>query len=181
MLATESIIGRDDFGETRSSLLPTILSINFINQALDAPCLVFADKSRVDQVLSNLIENAIKFSKKDSTIDILIQDKKEKFHEKTKEKFRSIDQNKIDEEITYVAITDSGKGISSDILPRLFEKFMTNSDSGTGLGLYISKKLVEAMGGRIWAFNNSDGVGSTFVFSLPLIPKQDYSRKTLVD
>ena len=63
----------------------------------------------------------------------------------------------------------------------LFEKFMTNSDSGIGLGLYISKKLVEVMGGRIWAFNNSDGVGSTFVFSLPLPPKWDPSRKTLVD
>ena len=69
--------------------------------------------------------------------------------------------------IVYVAISDSGKGISPDMLPRLFEKFMTNSDTGTGLGLYISKKLVEAMGGRIWAFNNNDGIGSTFVFSLP--------------
>ncbi|HKU82920.1 MAG TPA: HAMP domain-containing sensor histidine kinase [Candidatus Nitrosocosmicus sp.] len=157
------------------------ININLINQALDAPCLVFGDRSRVDQVLSNLLENAIKFSKKDSTIDILIQYKKEKFHEKIKEKLRSIDQNRIEEEIIYIAITDSGKGISPDILPRLFEKFMTNSDSGTGLGLYISKKLVEAMGGKIWAFNNSDGVGSTFIFSLPLTANQNSSRKTLVD
>jgi len=67
-----------------------------------------------------------------------------------------------------VAISDSGKGISPDMLPRLFEKFMTNSDTGTGLGVYISKKLVEAKKRKICAFNNNDGIGSTFVFSLPL-------------
>ena len=68
----------------------------------------------------------------------------------------------------YVGISDTGKGISSTILPRLFGKFVTNSDYGTGLGLYITKKLVEAHNGRIWAYNNNDGVGSTFVFSLPI-------------
>ena len=68
----------------------------------------------------------------------------------------------------YVGISDSGRGISSTILPRLFGKFVTDSDYGTGLGLYITKKLVEAHGGRIWAYNNNDGVGSTFVFSLPI-------------
>jgi signal transduction histidine kinase len=49
----------------------------------------------------------------------------------------------------------------------MFEKFITGSDKGTGLGLYITKKLVEAHGGRIWAFNNNDGIGSTIVFTLP--------------
>jgi signal transduction histidine kinase len=75
------------------------------------------------------------------------------------------DQDEV--EYVYIAISDSGKGISSSILSRLFEKFNTDSDVGTGLGLYISKKLVEAMGGKIWAFNNNDGIGSTFVFNLP--------------
>ena len=76
-------------------------------------------------------------------------------------------EKKDDIKEIYVAVSDSGKGISPDILPRLFEKFNSNSDTGTGLGLYISKKLIEAMGGRIWAFNNADGRGSTFVFSIP--------------
>ena len=63
------------------------------------------------------------------------------------------------------------------MLPRLFEKFVTNSNTGTGLGLYISKKLVEAMGGKIIAFNNNDGIGSTFVFSLPLTEKHNHTEK----
>ena len=69
--------------------------------------------------------------------------------------------------MVYVGISDTGKGISSKIMPKLFQKFTIDIDFGTGLGLYITKKLVEAMGGRIWAFNNNDGIGSTFVFSLP--------------
>ena len=70
-------------------------------------------------------------------------------------------------EEVFVSISDAGKGISSQVLPRLFEKFVTDSDTGTGLGLYITRNLVEAHGGRIWAYNNNDGLGSTFVFSLP--------------
>jgi signal transduction histidine kinase len=67
----------------------------------------------------------------------------------------------------FICIIDTGKGISSTIIPKLFGKFITDSDYGTGLGLYITKKLVEAHGGRIWAYNNNDGIGSTFIFSLP--------------
>jgi signal transduction histidine kinase len=53
-------------------------------------------------------------------------------------------------------------------MPRLFTKFVTKSDQGTGLGLYISKNIIEAHGGRIWAYNNKDGKGATFSFTLPL-------------
>ena len=63
---------------------------------------------------------------------------------------------------------DTGYGIHSDIMPRLFAKFATMSNTGTGLGLYISKNIIEAHGGRIWAENNSDGKGATFSFSLPI-------------
>jgi two-component system, OmpR family, sensor histidine kinase VicK len=61
----------------------------------------------------------------------------------------------------------SYKGIDSEIIPRLFTKFATKSEHGIGLGLYISKSIIEAHGGRIWAKNNIDGKGATFIFSLP--------------
>ena len=67
-----------------------------------------------------------------------------------------------------ISIKDNGTGIDPEILPRLFTKFATKSDTGTGLGLYISKVIVEAHDGRIWAENNSDGKGATFTFTLPL-------------
>jgi nitrogen fixation/metabolism regulation signal transduction histidine kinase len=73
----------------------------------------------------------------------------------------------------FVAISDMGKGLSSTIIPKLFGKFMTDSDYGTGLGLYITKKLVEAHGGKIWAYNNKDGKGATFVFSLSITGDHD--------
>jgi signal transduction histidine kinase len=68
-----------------------------------------------------------------------------------------------------VIIKDSGIGIDNEILPRLFTKFTTRSEQGTGLGLFIVKKIIEAHGGRIWAENNSNGIGSTFYFMLPIV------------
>jgi two-component system, OmpR family, sensor histidine kinase VicK len=67
-----------------------------------------------------------------------------------------------------VSVKDSGAGIDPEILPRLFTKFATKSYQGTGLGLFISKSIIEAHGGNIWAENNSDGKGATFTFSLPI-------------
>ena len=67
-----------------------------------------------------------------------------------------------------VSIKDSGTGIDPEILPRLFSKFATKSDKGTGLGLFISKSIVEGYDGRIWAQNNPDEKEASFVFSLPL-------------
>ena len=75
--------------------------------------------------------------------------------------------NKNNEAI--INVMDNGQGIDPDMLPKLFSKFATKSYSGTGLGLYISKNIVEAHGGRIWAQNNSDGKGATFSFSLPIV------------
>jgi signal transduction histidine kinase len=67
-----------------------------------------------------------------------------------------------------VSIKDTGTGIDSDIMPHLFTKFVSKSPVGTGLGLFISKSIVQAHGGRIWAENNHDGKGATFRFSLPI-------------
>ncbi len=77
------------------------------------------------------------------------------------------DNWKKKDQLVIISIKDKGKGIDKEILPLLFNKFVTKSDQGTGLGLYIAKNIIEAHGGKIWAFNNNDGIGSTFVFSLP--------------
>ena len=66
-----------------------------------------------------------------------------------------------------VSVIDRGNGIDREILPRLFTKFATKSNQGTGLGLYIAKNIIEAHGGQIWAQDNADGKGATFSFSLP--------------
>ena len=71
-----------------------------------------------------------------------------------------------------VSVKDTGQGIDYEILPRLFTKFATKSEKGgTGLGLFISKSIVEAHGGKIWARNNKDEKGATFSFSLPIVNK----------
>jgi signal transduction histidine kinase len=62
-----------------------------------------------------------------------------------------------------------GIGIHPEVLSRLFQKFATKSYQGTGLGLYISKSIVEAHGGKMWAENNPDGKGCTFYFTLPIV------------
>jgi two-component system, OmpR family, sensor histidine kinase VicK len=101
-------------------------------------------------VISNLLGNAIKFTK-EGTISIITE----------------IEENGHSKEVI-VSIKDTGKGIDPEIYPRLFTKFATKSITGTGLGLFISKNIIEAHGGKIWAENNSDGKGATFAFSLPL-------------
>ena len=69
-------------------------------------------------------------------------------------------------------ISDSGPGIDKEILPRLFDKFITGSPSGTGLGLYICKNIIEAHGGNIWAKNNDENKGATFAFTLPIVTQK---------
>jgi CheY-like chemotaxis protein len=123
---------------------------NSYNDDDKSPNFIEADRERISQVLSNLLSNAIKFSKKMAEDYISIA---------------TLPDKKDDQVI--VSVKDTGTGIDPQILPRIFEKFVTKSDAGTGLGLFIYKSIVEAHGGRIWAENNEDG-GATFYFSLPL-------------
>jgi signal transduction histidine kinase len=110
--------------------------------------IVQGDRGRLAQVLSNIISNAIKFTQ-EGNIDISL------------ERLR-------DGKDVILSVKDTGSGIDPDIMPRLFTKFATKSHIGTGLGLYISKSIIEAHGGRIWAENNSNGTGAIFSFSLPI-------------
>ena len=81
----------------------------------------------------------------------------------------SIERDKINNnsETIIVSVKDPGQGIDSAISPRLFTKFASKSYKGTGLGLFISKGIIEAHGGKIWGENNPDGRGAKFSFSLP--------------
>ncbi|MGA9170529.1 MAG: HAMP domain-containing sensor histidine kinase, partial [Nitrososphaeraceae archaeon] len=116
---------------------------------------VQADKGRIIQVISNLLNNAIKFTQ-EGRISISLE--------------RKEDDDNNDQVV--ISVKDSGQGIHHDILPKLFTKFATKSETGTGLGLFISKSLVEAHGGRIWAENNADSKGATFHFMLQVIKVQ---------
>jgi two-component system, OmpR family, sensor histidine kinase VicK len=108
--------------------------------------MVYADKGRISEVISNILDNAIKFT-----------------HEGNITTSAEVNNNEV-----IVLIRDEGTGIDDEISSRLFTKFTTKSEKGTGLGLYISKSIVEAHGGKIWAKNNEGDKGATFGFSLPL-------------
>jgi signal transduction histidine kinase len=123
------------------------------------PVFVEADKYRVIQVVSNLISNAIKFSKEvgGGTVNVSIEREK---------------RGGGGEDHAIVIVRDTGKGIDPEIFPKLFTKFVTKSYQGTGLGLFISKSIVEAHGGKIWAENNIQGKGATFYFTLPILDSE---------
>jgi two-component system, OmpR family, sensor histidine kinase VicK len=124
-----------------------------LNYRSDGDVWVIADKNRIIQVISNLLDNAIKFTKAGR---ILVQLRKRKGK-------KIADNNQL-----IVSVKNEGPGIDPSIMPRLFTKFATKSNKGTGLGLYISKSIIEAHGGKIWAENNSDGRGATFTFTVPI-------------
>jgi signal transduction histidine kinase len=109
--------------------------------------IVNADKGRLSQVIANLLSNAIKFTDKGVI---------------------SIETSESDGEVI-ATIRDSGSGIDPEVFPKLFSKFITKSDRGTGLGLFISKSIIESHGGKIWAENNRFEPGATFYFSLPAV------------
>ena len=155
-----------------------------------------ADKERIYQVISNLINNAIKSIDDATEIDgrrtdeIIISVKFVNsypnptcFEYQVEYDNSSNNSNHNDERhknshsiwsgpIAVVSVTDSGRGIDLGIMPRLFTRLATNFKAGTGLGLFISKSIIEAHNGKIWAYNNKGRNGATFQFSLPLKTSQ---------
>jgi signal transduction histidine kinase len=126
-------------------------NVELIYEKVDVkrPILVEADRGRVIQVLSNLLNNALKFTDKGQiAVDVLESSNKRE---------------------VIVSIADTGSGINKEIYAKLFFKFVTKSSQGTGLGLYISKSIINAHGGRIWAENRDDTTGSVFIFTLPIL------------
>jgi signal transduction histidine kinase len=109
--------------------------------------MIEGDRERIYEVISNLLNNAIKITEKGEIVVVL--------------------DEKDDQAI--VSVSDSGRGIDPQIYPNLFNKFVTKSEKGTGLGLFISKNIIEAHGGKIWAENHKDGMGATFSFNLPTL------------
>jgi signal transduction histidine kinase len=122
------------------------------------PIVVTADRERIIQVISNLLSNSIQFTS-EGYISLNIV----------------VDNNSKE---VIVTVRDTGTGINPEILPRLFSKFVTRSQKGTGLGLFISKNIIEAPGGKIWAENNiPDGQGTIIGFMLPLETKNGIEEK----
>jgi signal transduction histidine kinase len=107
---------------------------------------IYCDAAKVTQALFNMLDNAIRFTE-EGTVEVTLDS---------------------DEEELVFSIIDSGPGIDPAIADRLFEKFAAKSNGGTGLGLYLCKKIIDAHGGRIWAQNNTGKAGATFTFTLPV-------------
>ena len=135
--------------------------IKFAYSSNNDNIIVNADADRLTQVVSNLLSNAIKFTwKGEISVNITNDDTEQQI---------------------IVSVSDTGQGIAPEIIPRLFTKFATKSIVGTGLGLYISRRIIEAHGGKMWAENNSDGIGATFSFTLPLVIQQEHKESIVTD
>jgi signal transduction histidine kinase len=147
---------QDYVGYIEKENLNVKLLHNF-KQDIDDHLPIDADRDRITQVISNLLNNAIKFTSKKTEGIISV----------------SAERKNNNQEEVIVRIKDTGEGINPEIQPRLFTKFATRSFSGTGLGLYISKSIVEAHEGKMWAENNPEGEGATFTFTLPLSSRKD--------
>ena len=138
------------------SYIPDNKKILLVFESSMEPIWIDADTTRLYGVLSNLISNAIKFIRAEGTITIS-------------------SEKSSDGTYATVSVRDTGTGIAPEILPRLFTKFATKSEQGTGLGLFICKSVIEAHGGKIWAENNdkNGGKGATFSFSVPISTKAE--------
>ena len=153
----------DIVGDYRNEIERLGSDVKLIHEGQNGIIQVDGDKNRLTQVISNLIGNAVKFTTQGSiTIKAEIEEEKE------------------DDGKALVSVTDTGPGIDPEIMPRLFTKFISKSNMGTGLGLFISKSIIESHGGRIWALNNysldgNSSKGAIFAFNISL----SRSRKSI--
>jgi len=152
-----------------SSIRREILYESLKSNNKDGCAFIDADKSRISQVLSNLIGNAIKFTDDKGTINIkldVVNDQADTRNRTTKETSEEIEKD--GNRILIVTVEDNGQGIDPEVFSKLFVRFVSKSYQGTGLGLFISKSIVEAHGGKIWAKNNINGSGgAAFSFTIP--------------
>jgi two-component system, OmpR family, sensor histidine kinase VicK len=133
----------------------TKVKLDYISKEEDI--FVYGDPGRITQVIYNFLSNAIKFTD-EGVITVSMKRYEDNNHATNNNNQRTV----------VVSVQDTGKGIDPTVKDRLFEKFSTKSEKGLGLGLYISKKIIETHDGKIWAENNADGKkGATFYFILP--------------
>jgi two-component system phosphate regulon sensor histidine kinase PhoR len=116
---------------------------------------IVADKARISQVVGNILDNAVKYSPQGGQVTVRLEEREGAY---------------------FISIIDQGIGINSEYLDHIFERFYrvrntaSRQYSGIGLGLYVTKAIIEGHGGQIWVSNN-EGLGCTFSFTLPRTPK----------
>jgi signal transduction histidine kinase len=157
-----------DYGQQLEKLNTTKIIKLFSHFPKEKNVFLIADKERLLEVISNIMDNAIKFIEKEGSIY---------FHVKVEETKNNDGNDFTNGNHVLITIKDTGIGISEEIFPRLFTRFASKSINGTGLGLYISKSIIEAHGGKIWAENNKNGNGATFTIRLPLNTNNNINYK----
>jgi signal transduction histidine kinase len=163
---------RFDLVESINEVIHDIAHAQLINKTKNNTEIVFnkpdrelfitADRVRINEVITNLLSNAINTTKDNGKITISTRLVESAKHD-TYNNNNNMNNNKT---CVIVSIKDNGTGIDPEIESKLFTKFVTKSESGLGLGLYISRCIIEAHGGKIWGENNKDEEGATFTFSL---------------
>jgi two-component system, OmpR family, sensor histidine kinase VicK len=147
---------------------------------------VEADEERLTQVIDNILDNAFKFTDSYGSITVTLEKQEaqsqsqsqsqSQLREHTQQRQQQGEQEQEQQHYAIITIKDTGTGIDPQILPRLFTKFATKSHRGTGLGLHISKNIVEAHSGKLYASNNNEGKGATFTIILPLFNKEQKQK-----
>ena len=131
---------------------------------------VEADEERLTQVINNILDNAFKFTDANGSVIVTLEKQEAQSQLQSREHAQEGEkEQEQQQQHAIITIKDTGTGIDHEILPKLFSKFATKSHSGTGLGLYISKNIVEVHSGKLSATNNTDGNGATFTIVLPLV------------